>query len=99
MNDTETRQSYTRKAIHQKVDRFVILASSGEDLCDIAGPLEAVGRASRLLDTESQGPAGPYAFQICTEKDTSSGNGFEGIIGRIAAMCALCKPSRRSQAR
>ena len=42
----------------------MILAPTGADLCDIAGPLEVFGRASRLLDPESQGLAGPYAVQI-----------------------------------
>jgi hypothetical protein len=79
--------------------RVVILALTSADLCNITGPLEVFGRASQLLDLESQGLAGPHAIQICTEKDTSPGNDFEGIIGRSAVVCPLCKPFRRPHAR
>ena len=77
----------------------MILAPTDADLCDITDPLEVFGRASQLLDPENQGLAGPYPVQICTEKDTSSGNDFEGIIGGSAAVCPLCEPPRRSHAR
>jgi formate hydrogenlyase transcriptional activator len=56
-------------------------------VADIASASKTVGLRRRPIETHMNSRSGA----ICSEKDSSSGSDFEGIVGRSAAMRDLCK--------